>query len=69
MSGRGAGSFPHEVGERNIQGSGDEEQVAVLGVTDAALVPLNGAALDAHDAREIVLREAGRAAGGVNALA
>ena len=45
----------------NPQRPGDEEQVCVAGVAGCVLVPLDGAAFDAHAVGELFLGEAGGA--------
>jgi len=63
-SGPRAGSCPDEVGERDTEGVGQEQQVSESGVTLAGLVSLDRPALYADAVAELLLGEAGLAAGG-----
>jgi hypothetical protein len=47
--------LPDEVGERDVEGLCDEEQVTVLGVADPGLVPLDAPPVQAYLFGELVL--------------
>lgn len=64
MAGGRAGSFRDEVDERDVEGVGDQQEVSEAGIALASFVPLDGASLYADAVGELVLGEAGHAAGG-----
>lgn len=65
----GGGRSADEVGERDVESGGDEEQVPVLGFAGRGLVPLDAPPLKAGAVGELVLREAGCSAGCGDAVA
>ena len=51
------GRSAHEVGERDVEGVGEEEQVAVPRVVEAAFDPLDGGAVNSTSGGQLLLCE------------
>lgn len=63
-----AAGSPHQIGEREIEGVGDEQEIHKVRYGDRRLVPVDGLVVAADAFAELDLGQAGRTAGGTDAF-